>query len=144
MSYTTEQLISYLEEYESKCMDYQKQLIQQRDKQLGKHQRRNEEVFDYFGKQTVKTTESYWEVREQVQQYQRDYNVSGVAWEEVFYRGMSIRVPRVHDQLICMPGDKNVLIAATPAQNLLKFVRPSNEAYLSESGDLVKRPDKFK
>ena len=104
MTETTEHLVSFLKGYFSKCRDYDRT----QSKAIVKYEHFSDEPFrDLAG-------ESYWAVREQVRQYQRINNVSGVTWEELFYRGSRVRVPSVQDQLISIPGDKEILIASFP------------------------------
>ena len=106
MAETTEQLVSFLKNYLDKCIAY--------DVSWSKALRQG--CYEYLGNKEGKVPggDSYCKVREEVWQYQRDHNVSGIVWEEIFYRGESVRIPHVHDQLISIPGDKEVLIAARP------------------------------
>ena len=54
--------------------------------------------------------EKIWEKKESVNQYQREHGVSGIVWEDVFYRGAAIRVPSLHYAFVSVPGDKEFLV----------------------------------
>lgn len=74
-----------------------------------------QEVFKKIVTESLDSMEAYWAVRETIQKYQQDNRISGIVWKEIAYRGKSVRVPEVHDQLVSVPGDKQILVASTPA-----------------------------
>lgn len=55
---------------------------------------------------------AYQDFRCQIHQYQRQHRVSGIIWRVSTFKGSSVRFPELHNQLIAVPGDKAVLIAA--------------------------------
>ncbi len=55
---------------------------------------------------------AYQDFRCQIHQYQRQHRVSGIIWRVSTFKGRSVRFPELHNQLIAVPGDKAVLIAA--------------------------------
>ncbi len=55
---------------------------------------------------------AYQDFRYQIHQYQRQHRVSGIIWRVSTFKGRSVRFPELHNQLIAVPGDKAVLIAA--------------------------------
>lgn len=115
-----EDLSIYLASYLRKCMDFERTKGQHRksdyygviENGLFKNQ---QEAFAKITTESLDSTEAYWEVREAIHHYQRANAVSGIVWNEIAYRGKTVRVPRLHDQLVSVPGDKEILIAATSA-----------------------------
>jgi hypothetical protein len=55
---------------------------------------------------------AYQDFRSQIHQYQKEHQVSGIVWRLCGFRGMSISVPELHNQLTLIPGDKEILMAA--------------------------------
>ncbi len=116
---TAEDLSGYLCTYMDKCMEYEKTRTKNHspdfygvtEKGLFKNQ---EEAFRKMLAESLDVTEAYWFVREKIQEFQREKGISGIVWREVSYRGKTVRVPSVHDQLVSIPGDKEILIVATP------------------------------
>ncbi|HEY9888846.1 MAG TPA: hypothetical protein V6D02_10625, partial [Candidatus Obscuribacterales bacterium] len=49
---------------------------------------------------------------EQIHQYQREHNVSGLVWHTCRFQGRSHQFPELHPQLIAIPQDKVALTAA--------------------------------
>jgi len=74
-----------------------------------------EKILDFNYENSLKALEGYWDIREQVHQYQMKYGVSGVIWKEWIYQGKTIRCPQLHDQMIAIPGDKEVLLVSSEA-----------------------------
>lgn len=52
----------------------------------------------------------YQDFRRQIHKYQIQNNVSGIIWRTCTYQGKSIQYPELHNQLIAVPGDKEILI----------------------------------
>ena len=55
---------------------------------------------------------AYRDFRSQIHKYQRQHEVSGIIWRTCTFAGQSITYPEIHNQLIPVPGDKDILIAA--------------------------------
>ncbi|ELR99096.1 hypothetical protein [Gloeocapsa sp. PCC 73106] len=55
---------------------------------------------------------AYQDFRSQIHQYQRENQVSGIVWRICRFREESIPVPELHNQLILVPGDKEILVNA--------------------------------
>ena len=68
---------------------------------------------------------AYPEFRRQIHQYQKDCQVSGIVWRTSTFKGKSILTPELHNQLIPIPGDKEILIAAK--ESTLTFWREVTE-----------------
>lgn len=68
-----------------------------------------EEILKFNYENSVKALDGYWDIKEQVHEYQKEHNVSGIFWKEWTYQGKTINCPTLHDQLIAIPGDKNIL-----------------------------------
>lgn len=52
---------------------------------------------------------AYNDFRAAVHQYQREQAVSGVVWHQFMVGDRQLRFPKVHDQLIALPGDLEIL-----------------------------------
>ncbi len=57
--------------------------------------------------------------RKQIHQYQQDNNVSGIVWRSVSFQDQTIKFPEVHNQLIPIEGDKDILMEAK--QSVIDF-----------------------
>lgn len=55
---------------------------------------------------------AYRDFRDRIHSYQIEHCVSGIVWRAVSFGGKSVEVPELHEQLIAIPGDKEVLMAA--------------------------------
>lgn len=55
---------------------------------------------------------AYQDFRRQVHHYQQQYQVSGIIWRDCTFEHQSIRYPEIHNQLIALDSDKEILIAA--------------------------------
>ena len=55
---------------------------------------------------------AYREFRNQIHEYQREYGVSGIVWRTCKFRDRKLPVPEVHDHLVAIGGDKQILIDA--------------------------------
>ncbi len=62
---------------------------------------------------------AYPDFRRQIHQYQKDRRVSGIVWRNSTFKGKSVLTPELHNQLIPIPGDKEILIAAK--ESILAF-----------------------
>lgn len=64
---------------------------------------------------------AYRDFRCQIHAYQQQHRVSGIIWRECHFQGKSIQFPELHNQLIAVPGDKEILTAAK--ESVLDFWR---------------------
>lgn len=55
---------------------------------------------------------AYQDFRRQIHDYQIEQSVSGIVWRSCSFGGQIVEVPEVHNQLIPIPGDKEILIDA--------------------------------
>jgi hypothetical protein len=55
---------------------------------------------------------AYRDFRSEIHAYQLEYKVSGIIWREATFRNVKIRFPQVHNQLIPISGDKEILMNA--------------------------------
>lgn len=55
---------------------------------------------------------AYRDFRSQIHEYQQQQGVSGIIWRTCSFQGQSITYPEIHNQLIPVTGDKEILIAA--------------------------------
>ncbi|WP_448563448.1 hypothetical protein [Trichothermofontia sp.] len=52
---------------------------------------------------------AYCDFRAMIHAYQQEQGVSGIVWRELTLRGCTLRYPQIHDQLIALPSDLNLL-----------------------------------
>ncbi|MBE9046474.1 hypothetical protein IQ255_19025 [Pleurocapsales cyanobacterium LEGE 10410] len=57
---------------------------------------------------------AYRDFRSQIHQYQQQHGVSGIIWRTCSFNDHSITYPEIHNQLIPVSGDKEILISARP------------------------------
>jgi hypothetical protein len=55
---------------------------------------------------------AYRDFRHQIHQYQQQHKVSGIVWRTCTFQSESIIYPEIHNQLIPVKGDKEILISA--------------------------------
>lgn len=53
---------------------------------------------------------AYQDFRQQIHQYQQNYQVSGIIWRTCTFAGRSLRYPELHNQLVPVAGDKDLLM----------------------------------
>jgi len=106
MTYTTQELIQIL--------DRELQASWQGDRVLLSAQNRIPDpvLAMALGSKKISKVYAYREFREQVHQYQQQYQVSGLVWRECSFRGQTFRFQELHNQLIAIPQDKATLMAA--------------------------------
>ena len=112
MSYTTLELISILDTAIKRSVEIQCACSPLREP--GAEHPDWETIFKFNAKNSQTALESYWQLREQIHTYQLEHQVSGLVCDEWTYQGKTIEAFSVHDQLIAIPGDKQVLIQQTP------------------------------
>ena len=57
---------------------------------------------------------AYRDFRSQIHEYQQNHQVSGIVWRTCTFERQTITYPEIHNQLIPVRGDKEVLMAAKP------------------------------
>ncbi len=113
MTYTTQQLIDILDNELKATWKGERVLLSSGDRL------ENPVIAKALNWQKVSKVFAYQEFREQIHEYQREYNVSGIIWRVCCYRGNVLRYPELHNQLISVPGDKEILIKAK--ESVLNF-----------------------
>lgn len=71
-------------------------------------------IHKFNAKNAAAALEGYWQLREQIHNYQHEHQISGLIAEERTYQGKTIKAFSVHEQLISILGDKEVLRKQTP------------------------------
>ena len=115
MSYTTQDLILILEQ-ELRATWKGERIIFSTGERIG-----NPVVSKAIDLQKVGKVFVYRDFRRQIHQYQQQYQVSGIVWHSTNFRGKSVRFPELHNQLIAVEGDKQILISAK--HSVLEFWR---------------------
>ncbi|MCW6037263.1 hypothetical protein K4A83_13425 [Spirulina subsalsa FACHB-351] len=104
MTYTTEQLIEILEQELRASWKGERVL-------LSAEERFNDPVLaPLLGSHKIGKVYAYREFREQVHQYQKDHQVSGLVWRTCRFKGQTVRYPELHNQLIALEQDKEILL----------------------------------
>ena len=108
MTYTTDELIQILD-CELKENWKGKRVV------LSSAQRLNDPVMaKALNMNQVNKVFAYRDFRQQVHEYQRQNGVSGIIWRNCTFGEHSVTYPEIHNQLIPVPGDKEILLSARP------------------------------
>lgn len=106
MTYTTQELIEILD-HELKASWKGKRIL------LSSKERINDPVVSKFlDMKQVSKVFAYQDFRDQVHQYQKQHQVSGIIWRNCHFKEQTIRVPEIYNQLIPLEEDKQILIQA--------------------------------
>ncbi|WP_017326819.1 hypothetical protein [Synechococcus sp. PCC 7336] len=55
---------------------------------------------------------AYRDFRAQIHAYQREHKVSGIVWRTCRFDGRELHLPELHNHLVAIEGDKEILMAA--------------------------------
>lgn len=116
MSYSTQELLDILDQ-ELRAAWRGERVV------LSSDQRLNPVVAKALGTEKLSKVFAVQDFRDQIHQYQREHNVSGLVWHTCRFNGRSLQFPEVHPQLTAIPADKAMLLAAKPA--VIDFWRSS-------------------
>ena len=106
MTYTTQELIEILDR-ELKASWKGKRIL------LSSKERINDPVVSKFlNMKQVSKVFAYQDFRDQVHQYQKQHQVSGIIWRNCHFKEQTICVPEIYNQLIPLEEDKQILIQA--------------------------------
>jgi len=106
MTYTTNELIEILDR-ELKENWKGKRVV------LSSAERINDPVVEKaLNMNQVNKVFAYRDFRSQIHEYQQQHKVSGIIWRNCTFNRESITYPEIHNQLVPIPGDKEILIAA--------------------------------
>ena len=109
MTYTTDELIQILDR-ELKENWKGKRVV------LSSARRINDPVVEKaLNMDRVNKVFAYRDFRSQIHEYQQNHRVSGIVWRTCTFDQKSITYPEVHNQLIPIPGDKEILMGEKPA-----------------------------
>jgi hypothetical protein len=106
MAYTTQQLIEILEQELRATWKGERILLSSAERID------NPVVAKALDLQKVGKVFAYQDFRRQIHDYQQQHQVSGIIWRECSFQGRSLRFPELHNQLIPVAGDKEILMAA--------------------------------
>jgi hypothetical protein len=115
MSYTTEQLLEFLDQ-ELRATWKGERVVLSSAARLD-----NPVISKAIGTDKLSKVYAIQDFRAQIHEYQRQHGVSGLVWHTCHFQGRSIQVPELHPQLAAIPADKLTLAAAKPA--MLQFWR---------------------
>jgi hypothetical protein len=119
MSYTTEQLLDFLDQELRATWQGERVVLSSADR-LG-----NPAIAKAIGAHKLSKVFAIQDFQAQIHDYQRQHGVSGLLWHNCQFQGRAIRVPELHPQLIATADDKLALVGAQPA--MLAFWRQSIE-----------------
>lgn len=106
MTYTTEELIKFIE-LELRATWGGKRLIFNAEEKLDNPVVAKAVDLEKMGRVFV-----FRDFRQQIHQYQQQHSVSGIVWRNVTFREQSLSFPEIHNQLIPIDGDKEILLQA--------------------------------
>ncbi|TVP65313.1 MAG: hypothetical protein EA342_14500 [Leptolyngbya sp. LCM1.Bin17] len=115
MSYTTEQLLDFLDQELRATWKGERVVLSSADRLD------NPVISKAIGTDKLSKVYAIQDFRAQLHDYQRQHGVSGLVWHTCQFQGRSLRIPELHPQLIAIPADKLTLVAAKPA--LIQFWR---------------------
>ncbi|MBE9110348.1 hypothetical protein IQ273_13085 [Nodosilinea sp. LEGE 07298] len=117
MSYTTEQLLDFLDQELRATWKGERVVLSSADRVD------NPVISKAIGTDKLSKVFAIQDFRAQIHDYQHQHGVSGLVWHTCHFAGRTLRVPELHPQLIAIPADKAALVAARPA--MLEFWRES-------------------
>ncbi|WP_017299087.1 hypothetical protein [Nodosilinea nodulosa] len=117
MSYTTEQLLEFLDRELRATWKGERVVLSSADRID------NPVLSKAIGADKLSKVFAIQDFRAQIHDYQHQHGVSGLVWHTCRFGDRSIRVPELHPQLIAIPADKLALMGAKPA--MLEFWRQS-------------------
>jgi hypothetical protein len=120
MTYTTQQLIQILDRELRANWKGERILLSSAERI------NNPVIAKALDLQKVSKVFAYQDFRDQIHEYQRQHQVSGIIWRECTFGGKSVRFPEPHSQLISVLGDKEILMAAKV--RVLDFWRERTQA----------------
>ncbi|MBD2577456.1 hypothetical protein H6G50_07130 [Oscillatoria sp. FACHB-1406] len=119
MTYTTEELIQILEDELRASWQGERVL-------LSASKRFKDPVLAMMlGEDKISKVYAYRDFRDQIHRYQLQHRVSGLVWRECKFQGKSLQFRELHNQLICVPQDKEILKASKDA--VLEFWRQATQ-----------------
>ncbi len=126
MSYTTEELIHFLE-LELRATWGGKRLIFNAEEKLD-----NPVVAKAIDLDKMSRVFVFRDFRQQIHDYQRQHQISGVVARNVTFQDQSVSFPEVYNQLIAIDGDKEILMRAkTKVLNFWNEVTDGMKYYLA-------------
>jgi hypothetical protein len=117
MSYTTEQLLDFLDQELRATWQGERVVLSSVDRLD------HPAITKAIGAQKLSKVFAIQDFRAQIHDYQRQHGVSGLLWHTCQFQGRAIQVPELHPQLIATPADKVVLVGAQSV--VLEFWRQS-------------------
>lgn len=100
--YSTEDLIAILAQERQACMRGERLSL---NIQLSGHP-----IIDQFvAVEGVQNFIAYKDFKSTIHRYQREHQVSGIIWQDIIIGGQTLRYPAIHDQLIALPQDLDIL-----------------------------------
>jgi hypothetical protein len=115
MTYTTEQLLTFLDQ-ELRATWQGERLLLSSDQRLD-----HPAIAKAIGADKLGKVFALQDFRAQIHDYQHQHGVSGLVWHTCEFQGQSLRVPECHPHLAAIPADKLTLMAAKSA--ILEFWR---------------------
>ena len=128
MSYTTEELIDFLDQ-ELRAAWRGERVV------LSSSQRLDPVIAKAIGTEKLSKVFAVQDFRDQIHQYQREHLVSGLVWHTCRFQGRSHRFPELHPQLIATAQDKAAI--AVTAINIAGFVNLEVNAGMAEGGRAI-------
>ena len=106
MTYTTAQLIEFLDRELQANWRGERQLLSPT------HRINHPAIAMALDPNKLSKVFAYREFRAEIHDYQREHSVSGIVWRSCRFREDELRLPELHNHLVAIDGDKEVLMAA--------------------------------
>jgi hypothetical protein len=113
MTYTTQQLIKILDSELQATWKGERVILSCEDRID------NPVIAKALNMEKMSKVFAYQDFRRQIHKYQIQHRVSGIIWRNCNYQGRSLSYPELHNQLIAVPGDKEILMNAK--ESVLNF-----------------------
>ena len=115
MPYTTQELIEILER-ELRATWKGERIVLSSAKRID-----NPVISKVLDLNKVSKVFAYRDFRSEIHAYQQEHQVSGIIWRRCSFQGKYIQFPELHNQLIAVSGDKEILTGAK--ESVLNFWR---------------------
>ncbi len=103
--YTTEELIQILERERRACLRGERLNLTSAIARI------NPAIDPFLNTEAIQKFTAYMDFRATVHRYQQQHQVSSIIWRQVTIREQTLRLPEVHDQLLALPQDLELLQA---------------------------------
>lgn len=105
MAYTTRELIDILDREMRSCWRG-KRIVLSSEARID-----NPVIAKALDIDKVSKVYAYRDFRAQIWAYQQEHQISGIVWRTVKFNELEVQVPEIHNQLVAVEGDKEILMS---------------------------------